>query len=138
MICCMPAPALPGSWKCCTAPGSWRTWWPTPPTAPCGSRRTRTSWWGLGVGLVRLVREYDVVGGAGRGWEQDEQEAQARCRADELRDDERGNGARRDAGERVAEDAAHRHCGVRERGRGCEPVRCADVGAHRRRRKHAP
>ncbi len=50
-------------------------------------------------------------------------------RADELGDDEPGDGAGGDAGERVGEDPADGDRGVRERRGGGEPVGGADVGA---------
>ena len=78
------------------------------------------------------MRENDVVGRAGRGGEQDEEEPKSYCRANELSDDEPGHGGRCNAGEGVAEDAADCHGGVRERRRRREPVRCADVSAHGR------
>ncbi len=75
--------------------------------------------------------ERAAVGGNVR--EQEHGEADGEQAADELRDDERGHAARRDAGEGVGERSADRDRGVGEARRRREPVRGGDVAADRER-----
>ena len=68
-------------------------------------------------------------------WEEQEQDSHANSGAEDLDGDERQDGTRRNASESVTENTPDGHGRVRERRRGREPIRSADIGTDRRAAK---